>query len=228
MNTSTSPVKQTNIKQTAVKLIVCHECDLICRDLELVVGETASCPRCQAMLYRNSRATLDQALAIAVTSAILLLILNSFPLLTLKVQQATNNTTLFHAALSMWNDGMHAISILVVVTTMLAPALQIMMALYVLYSLKFGDPDKAVGAPMRFLQKLRPWSMVEVFMLGLLVSLVKLQHMADIIIGPALWSCAAMICVSAGLTSILTPRNVWVWAHQQSTRLTSADEVKHV
>jgi len=212
---------------SANKLIVCRTCDLICHDVALAVGETASCPRCQAMLYRNSRATLDQALAIAVAAAILLLILNSFPLLALTVQQVSRATTLLHAALAMWDDGMHAISLLVVLTTMLAPALQIAGALYILYSLRFGNARRAIGVPMQLLQKIRPWSMVEVLMLGLLVSLVKLQNMADIVIGPALWSCAGLICVSAALASILTPRNVWVWAHQQSAE-TGAAGVKHV
>ncbi|WP_394780545.1 paraquat-inducible protein A [Undibacterium sp.] len=211
----------------AQKLIVCHECDLVCHAAPLAAGETASCPRCHATLYRNSRATLDQGLAVAVTAAILLVILNAFPLLALKVQQVSRDTTLFHAALSMWDDGMHAISLLVILTTMLAPALQIGIALYVLTSLKFGEAARALGAPMRLLQKIRPWSMVEVFMLGLLVSLVKLQNLADIVIGPALWSCSGMICISAALASILTPRNVWVWAHQQNTLLDAAG-AKHV
>ncbi|HTD02258.1 paraquat-inducible protein A [Undibacterium sp.] len=211
----------------ANKLIVCHECDLICQDAVLAVGESAGCPRCQATLYRSSRATLDQALAVAVTAAVLLLMLNGFPLLTLKVQQASRDTTLLHAALAMWDDGMHAISLLVVLTTMLAPALQIAIALYVLFALKFGDARRAIGAPMRWLQKIRPWSMVEVFMLGLLVSLVKLQNMADIVIGPALWSCAGMICVLAALASMLTPRNVWVWAHAPSAEINAAG-AKHV
>ncbi|MFZ6647006.1 paraquat-inducible protein A [Undibacterium sp. TJN25] len=212
----------SNSTVSANKLIVCHECDLVCHAADVAAGETASCPRCNATLYRNSRATLDQALAVAATAAILLVILNAFPLLALKVQQVSRDTTLFHAALSMWDDGMHAISLLVILTTMLAPALQIGIALYVLCALKFGETARALGAPMRFLQKIRPWSMVEVFMLGLLVSLVKLQNLADIVIGPALWSCAGMICVSAALASILTPRNVWVWAHQQQTLIDTA------
>ncbi|MES2102695.1 MAG: paraquat-inducible protein A [Pseudomonadota bacterium] len=207
---------------SASKLIVCHECDLICKQAVLAVGDSASCPRCQALLYRHSRATLDQAWAVTATAAILLLILNGFPLLALKVQQVSRDTTLFHAALAMWDDGMHMISLLVILTTMLAPALQIAIALYVLHALKYGDARRAIGAPMRFLQTIRPWSMVEVFMLGLLVSLVKLQNLADIVIGPALWACAGMICVTAAMASILTPRNVWVWAHPQNTRMRTA------
>lgn len=198
---------------SANKFIVCHECDLVCIDVPLVTGEAASCPRCQATLYRNGKASVDVALALAVTTLILLLLLNSFPLLSLKVQQVTRDTTLLRAALAMWDDGMHILSLLVIITTILAPAMQISVAIYLLCVLKFGDARRALGAPLRLLQTLRPWSMIEIFMLGLLVSLVKLQHMADIVIGPALWSCASLIFFTAALTSVLTPRNVWLWAH---------------
>lgn len=171
------------------------------------------------------------ALALAVTAVILLLLLNSFPLLALKVQQVTRDTTLLHAALSMWDDGMHLLSLLVIITTMLAPALQISLAIYLLCILRFGDASQALGAPLRALQSLRPWSMVEIFMLGLLVSLVKLQHMADIVIGPALWSCASLIFITAALTSVLTPRNVWLWARaarRARVRAGANAGVKHV
>ena len=203
---------KVNPISAANKFIVCHECDLICVDAPLARGEAASCPRCQATLYRNGSASLDMALALAVTSVILLLLLNSFPLLALKVQQVTRDTTLLHAALAMWNDGMHLLSLLVIITTVLAPAVQVSLASYLLCVIRFGDASQALGAPLRALQSLRPWSMVEIFMLGLLVSLVKLQHMADIVIGPALWSCASLIFITAALTSVLTPRNVWLWA----------------
>lgn len=207
---------------SAHKLIVCHECDLICMDLPLATGEAASCPRCGATLYRNGSASVDLALALALTSVILLLLLNSFPLLSLKVQQVTRDTTLLHAALTMWDDGMHLLSLLVIATTMLAPAMQISVAIYLLCVIRFGDASRALGAPLRALQTLRPWNMVEIFMLGLLVSLVKLQHMADIVIGPALWSCASLIFFSAALTSVLTPRNVWLWARAADNKAAPA------
>lgn len=180
-------------------------------EVPLATGEAASCPRCRATLYKSGAASIDMALSLAFTSMILLLLLNSFPLLSLKVQQVTRDTTLFHSALAMWDDGMHILSLLVIITTMLAPALQISVAVYLLCVIKFGDARRALGAPLRALQTLRPWSMIEIFMLGLLVSLVKLQHMADIVIGPALWSCASLIFFTAALTSVLTPRNVWLW-----------------
>ena len=200
-------------------VVICHECDLICRDTALCVGAAAYCPRCKAKLFTNSRATLDQALALAITGAILFLMMNAFPLMAINLQQTTHYTTMFEATLAMWAKDMHVLAMLVILTTIVAPALHIGLEILVLCRIRFGDASRALAMPTLLLRKLRPWNMVEVFMLGLLVSLVKLRDIADIIIGPAFWSCACLIFITAILGSILTPRNIWCWTQIGSARV---------
>ncbi len=200
-----------------VKLVVCHECDLICQETTLAVGEASSCPRCRAKLFQHRGSTLEQTLAMAFTTVILFLIMNTFPLMALHLQQNTRETSLLGAALAMWDREMPVLCVLVILTTMVAPAMQIGIEIYVLSRLKWGKQLKTTGLPMIILQKLRPWSMVEVFMLGLLVSLVKLKDLADIIVGPAFWSCSGLIVVSAYMGTMLTPHNVWNWFQQRKS-----------
>ena len=69
----------------------------------------------------------------------------------------------------------------------------------------------SIGRPLRALLFVRPWSMTEILMLALMVSLVKLQAVAQIILGPALWSCAALLPVMSALTSLLSPGSVQHW-----------------
>ena len=64
----------------------------------------------------------------------------------------------------------------------------------------------------RMLQAVRPWGMVEVFMLGVLVSLVKLAHLAGVVAGIALWSFAALMLVMAAITAVFDPRALWARA----------------
>ena len=200
-----------------VKFVVCHECDLLCREVSLKVGEAACCPRCGAKLFHHNRSTLDQTLALAITTAVLFSIMNTFPLMALHLQQHTRETSLFGAALAMWDRDMPVLCLLVILTTIAAPALQIGIELYILLNIKWGKHPQTTSLPMIVLQKLRPWSMVEVFMLGLLVSLVKLKDLADIIVGPAFWSCAGLIVVSAIMGSMLTPRHVWMWSQERKS-----------
>ena len=200
-------------------IVICHECDLICQDTALCAGGSAYCPRCKAKLFTNSRAKLDQALALAIAGAILFLVMNAFPLMAINLQQTSHQTTMFEAALAMWNKDMHVLALLVILTTIIVPASHIGLEILVLCLIKFGDASRALAGPMLLLRKLRPWNMVEVFMLGLLVSLVKLRDIADIIVGPAFWSCACLIFITAILGSMLTPRNLWCWTHAGSTHV---------
>lgn len=197
-------------------VVICHECDLICSDTTLCDGAAAYCPRCKAKLFTHSRAKLDQALALAIAGAILFLIMNAFPLMAINLQQTTHQTNMFESALAMWDKDMHVLAMLVILTTIIAPALHIGLEILVLCLIKFGDASRALAMPTLLLRKLRPWNMVEVFMLGLLVSLVKLRDIADIIVGPAFWSCACLIFITAILGSMLTPRNIWCWTHAGS------------
>ena len=202
---------------TSTKLLVCHECDLISAVVVLAPGESAYCPRCEAKLMKHSGATPEQTLALTLTAAILFGIMNLFPLIAMNLQQTSREATLLGAALAMWDKDMHVLSLLVMLTTLLIPALQIALEIYVtVLAIRGRISAHKLATPILILQKIRPWSMIEVFMLGLLVSLVKLQDLAEIIIGPAFWSCAGLIVCSAIMSSMLTPRNLWLWAQRGS------------
>jgi paraquat-inducible protein A len=65
------------------------------------------------------------------------------------------------------------------------------------------------GALYRVLRAVLPWGMIEVMMLGVLVALVKLAHIAEIVPGIALWSLAALVVLSAARASAFDPRAPW-------------------
>lgn len=105
---------------------------------------------------------------------------------------------------------MAIVALLVFVTTFAVPALQLAAMCYTLLPLRLGRAPPALAFVMRCLHALQPWGMVEVFMLGVLVSLVRLARLADIIPGIALWSCGALIVLLAAAAMSFEPRDVWV------------------
>ncbi|MBW2563631.1 MAG: paraquat-inducible protein A, partial [Deltaproteobacteria bacterium] len=105
---------------------------------------------------------------------------------------------------NMWE-----LAALVLFTTFLTPFIQLSGMLYVLLPLKFNRLPWRLPYIFRFLQNIQPWGMMEVFMLGILVAIVKLAKMASIIPGIALYSFAALILVLAAATASLDPDIVW-------------------
>ncbi|MES2887345.1 MAG: paraquat-inducible protein A [Pseudomonadota bacterium] len=190
---------------------LCHDCDAVCEQLSVGPGEIGRCPRCRASLIEAPRGQLDTALALGLTGCVLVVVLNAFPLLSLKFQSAERETTLVGAALDMWHHDMRLVALLVLVTTVVAPAVQIGLQTYLLWQVRTQPDWRAVSPPLRWLHHLRPWSMAEVFMLGLLVSLVKVRDLADIVLGPAFWSCVAVIFIGAALNARVDADSVWAW-----------------
>lgn len=195
-------------------LIACRECDLLLREITLPPGGVACCRRCGAPLYRNSPGSLERTLALAIAAALLFVIANTYPILGIEIQGVRNATNLFGAVHALWHQGMRSISTLVFVTTILIPAIELSMMIYLLLPLRMRRIPAGIPMILRILQSIKPWGMVEVFMLGILVSLVKLTGSSSIIPGVALWSFGGLTLMLAAVAASFNPRDVW--AHFES------------
>jgi paraquat-inducible protein A len=195
-----------------VPLIACHECDLLQREAALPQGGVARCGRCGAELYRSHPHSLERTLALTASAIVLFVIANSFPIVGLQLDGQVIQTTLFNTVRTLWDQDMRSIAALVFVTTIAMPALQLSAITYLVLPLRMGRVPAHFGRVFRVLQTVRPWGMVEVFMLGVLVSLVKLAHLAGVVAGVALWSFAALMLVMAGITAVFDVRGLWARA----------------
>jgi paraquat-inducible protein A len=197
---------------TDAPLIACHECDLLQREATLPRGGAAHCRRCGAELYRRHPESLERTLALTVGAILLFVIANIFPIVGLQLQGQVIQTTLYNTVRTLWDEDMKSVAALVFVTTIAVPALQLFALTYLLLPLRLGRVPAHFALMFRLMQSVRPWGMVEVFMLGVLVSLVKLAHLAGVVAGVALWSFAALMLVMAGIAAVFDPRALWARA----------------
>lgn len=188
-------------------LIACHDCDLVQHEVPLAPGAVATCARCKAELYRNSRWGETHTLALSLTAAILFTIANLYPILGIESQGNRHESTLFGAVQSLWQEDMGLVAGLVFVTILLVPALELTLLIWLHLTSRLTNA--LAPQALRVVIALQPWRMVEVFMLGLLVSVVKLSNLAQIIPGVALWSFAALLPLFALLNSTFNPRTFW-------------------
>jgi paraquat-inducible protein A len=159
-------------------------------------------------LERGTSGSPHMALAVAVTAAELWLLMNVFPLVRLSIEGISRETTLAGAAMSFFAQGMPALSVLVALTAIAAPGLEIGLAIYLLVRVEDLRRRGRLGAVVRWLGRARRWSMVDVFLLGCMVAIVKLSHLAQLVTGPALWASAALIPLLALLNLYLEPRRL--------------------
>jgi paraquat-inducible protein A len=190
-------------------MIACHECDLLLREVPLPAGGIVRCPRCGAEQYRSHPDSFERTLAFTLGAIVLFAIANAYPIVGLKLEGQVIQTTLFHTVQTLYNEDMKLLAALVFVTTILMPALELCATAYLLVPLKLGRAPPYFALVFRVLQAVGPWGMVEVLMLGVLVSLVKLAHLAKVVPGLALWSLAALMLLYAAIAATFDPRELW-------------------
>ncbi len=189
--------------------MACHDCDLLNVEVEVPEGGASRCARCGGVLYRHKANSLNRTLALTFAAGVLFVIANVLPFLAFEMQGDVTQTTLITGVERLYDQGWYGLAGLVFITAIGAPFLQISLLLYVLLPLKLGRVPWALARVFRLLRHVEPWSMMEIFLIGILVSLVKLADMANIVPGLALWSFGVLILVLAAANAALDPRIVW-------------------
>jgi len=190
-------------------MTLCPECRLLQRIPPLPRGGVARCPRCGCQLHRQRPDSLEPALALTLAGVILFAVANSFPFLAFQMQGQTTETTLASGVLSLFTAGRWELAAVVGFTSMVAPGLQLALLSAVLVPLKLGRLPAWVARLFRYSRSLTPWGMMDVFMLGILVAVVKLSDLATLIPGTSLFAFAVLIFVLAGAQASLDPDIVW-------------------
>jgi len=168
--------------------LACVECDLLQTLDELAPGDRASCPRCGHLLSSRAADGLTRSMAFALAASVLLLMANAFPFLSLEASGLESVMTLPRAALELARDGYGPMAAMIVAFILVAPGLMILAVISLALPLLRGRDAPWLVPAARMLFWLTPWSMVEVFVIGVIVSLIKIAHMADVHLGVSFWS----------------------------------------
>jgi len=190
-------------------LLACPECDLLQHLPDLDPGGSARCLRCDVELWRRRDASRHRTLPLTLAAAVLYAIANAFPLLSLSAVGRQASTTVFGGAEQLWSDGREIVAGLVLLTAVIAPALQIGFMLAIQLGAHREPVASWVGTLLRHQPITRTWSMIEVMMLGVLVALIKLAELATVIPGIALFALGALIFLLAAIQASFDPREVW-------------------
>ena len=188
--------------------IVCNGCDAVYAKPELRRREVMRCTRCGSELDRHSGEQRRRILPLTVASLIMFAIANLFPIVEIELQGLTSQTTLIGAVRVLSGENMSLVALLVLMTTVLFPLLQLCILLWLLVPLSHKRRAPGFALLVRAMQSLRPWGMIEVFLLGVLVAIVKLSSMATVVPGAALYDFVALTVL---LTAVLAfdPRGFW-------------------
>ena len=187
----------------------CPECDLLCQVGTLNPGERAVCARCGCVLMVSFEDPYARAWSFSVAALIVLVIAFSFPFLSISAAGVTNSMTLVQTVLYLAQYGADLIAFLLSVFVILVPLTMLVFMVVLATVLRAGRFYPLLVAPTRWLFHLNAWSMVEVFAIGVIVSLVKLAAMAKVTLGPSFWAYLVFTVLFLLAFSAMDRLSVW-------------------
>jgi len=189
--------------------IACHECDLIHERQGLAEGETAYCQRCGATLYSEKVDMINRSLALNFTALILYVIAVSLPFLGIEAKGIVVEINLFESVTALYNQNMKMMSLVVCIVLLIVPAARILGMLFVLIPLKINKVPPHSKWTYYVVEWIAPWNMVEVFLIGILVTFVKLGGLAKILLGISFWAFVALVIVSIAASLSVDRHRFW-------------------
>jgi len=188
---------------------VCHECDALQMVPAVEPGHDANCIRCKSLLFRNPRGGIDKPLAFLMASMVMFVIANVMPIMTLTIVGVKLSTTITGAAYIFYQQGSPELAAIVWLPSVFIPGVIILSMFYVLFSIRFQLNWRYAKPLLVLTGRLLPWGMMDVFMLGILVSIVKLVGLADVVIGTGFYAFAFLVVLYASTIASLETHTLW-------------------
>ena len=194
---------------TQLEFKECPGCGLFHVIPPLQPGTTAQCVRCPTTLHRASPHSFDHSIALTVAALALLVIVSTTTLMNVQTAGIMHSAGVFSGPMELIRRGMADLAVAVVFVTVIAPFVRLVCTLYVLIRVHEAVPPTHLSRIFRLAERLRPWSMVEVFVFGVLVAYVKLADLVTIGLENGVYALFALTVVIIWADSGLDHQAVW-------------------
>ncbi|WP_394174444.1 paraquat-inducible protein A [Thalassotalea litorea] len=169
------------------------------------------CQRCNAALQQRKPFAFQKTLALTLCSIIAFFPANLYPIMTILQFGKGQGDTILSGTLYMFQNGMIPIAAIVFIASFIFPLAKIIGLVYLLYSVKFrsGTSRKHRTHMYRYIEMFGPWSMLDVFVVAVLVSLVEIGNVLEVVAGPGATAFGIMVILSIFAAASFDSKMLW-------------------
>ena len=189
--------------------LACPECDVLLNTTPVKVGQKLECPRCGFVLRRPQRDVINRALALSLTTLILIVPANILPMMSWSMLGLNNVDTMVKGVMQLYLQGYWWMAFLVLVCSMLAPLLESLLVAAICIMVKANLFNRLMARMLIWQAHIRRWAMLEVYMLSILVAYIKMIDEGDIEVGVGLLCFTAMLLAVTLNTLLFDTHSIW-------------------
>ena len=198
-------------------LMACPECDVLIQKAGTVPRGKVLCPRCGCTLHAPKKNSVERTLILSLTGLILFIPAMVLPVMTLDTLGLEQHTTIIQGSLALFRSGFHMVGGIVLLTAVIIPFLKLLSLFYVSLGLRIRARWSNQAYAFRVYQQMDEWGMLEICMLAILISIIKLKDLADISYGIGLFCFTGLLILTLVSSVCIDEHRYWDLIGRTST-----------
>lgn len=192
-------------------LVSCHDCHLLSQWPQLAPRQNAFCPRCGGLLHRRKPNSVARTWALVLAAMVFYIPANVLPMTITSALGSTQADTIMSGVIYFIHSGSWEIALVIFTASIFVPFMKFIIIIYLLLSIHL----KSIWRPKdrtvlyRLTEAVGRWSMVDIYVVTILVALVRLGVLANIEAGPAAIYFAAVVVITMIAAESFDPRLIW-------------------
>lgn len=187
----------------------CPGCDLLLIVPVIPDGHYLACGRCGKTISKTYHNSIDRVLILSLTGLLLYIPAMLLPLMTLSSIGLTESGNVIDTCINFFQNGYYLVALMVLVTAVIFPFFKLFLPFLISLCLKLNKHPAWLRPGLKLLKHLDEWGMVEVYLLGILITLIKMGDMASITYDPGFFCFIALVLLSIATTTYLDYNLFW-------------------
>lgn len=203
--------EKEQLTSKAAGLMSCHDCHKLLRYPEIKEHQKLTCPRCGANVHKRRPGSLSKTWALVITALIFLIPANVYPIMTLSYRGEGEPSTIIDGVLLLVREHMVPIALVIFIASIAVPFLKVagIIGLLLSVQMKWNLSRRQRTIMYRAIEVIGRWSMLDIFAISILVTLVKLGSLAEITGGLAATFFCAAVVITMFAAMCFDPRLIW-------------------
>ncbi len=196
----------------------CHDCGLASKFPQLAPKMVAHCPRCNSSLHLRKRDSLTRTWAYLIAAYFMYIPANLLPVSTIIYLDRGRPDTIMSGVIGLIHDGDAPIALVIFIASIAVPSLKLLILTWLLLSVKFRSRWNLRDRTTiyRAIEFIGRWSILDVFVISILVALVQLQAIATVDAGPGAIAFCAVVVLTLFAAESFDPRLMWDAVEEES------------
>ncbi len=204
-------MKESFASARQLGLVSCHDCHLLSRWPKITSHQIAHCPRCGGELHQRKPNSIAKTWALVITAIILYIPANLLPMTITSALGSESADTIMSGVIYFIHSGSWEIALVIFIASIFVPFMKFLILIYLLLSVQFKSIKRPKDRTVLYqiTEAVGRWSMMDIYVVTILVALVKLGVLADIEAGPAAIYFASVVVTTMIAAESFDPRLIW-------------------